>query len=207
MSFAAAFYNFTVDLSHNDRDIFTRFRVKTPLHPHESLEHLFARMIAYVHCYREGQGFSQGLFEPKEPTIWQRDVLGDTLLWVQVGVPDKKKLETTLRAHPHAEHRIYFYEAEQISQFCHMLRGSKTNWVKDIQFHLIPSSILQALIPLERSSPLWSVTIVDDEMYLTCDDTELQGRIATVDIWAAYQESLLHEEDRNDTDLRHPQLR
>ncbi len=207
MSFAAAFYNFTVDLSHNDRDIFTRFRVKTPLHPHESLEHLFARMIAYVHCYREGQGFSQGLFEPKEPTIWQRDVLGDTLLWVQVGVPDKKKLETTLRAHPHAEHRIYFYEAEQISQFCHMLRGSKTNWVKDIQFHLIPSSILQALIPLERSSPLWSVTIVDDEMYLTCDDTELQGRIATVDIWAAYQESLLHEEGRNDNDLRHPQLR
>jgi uncharacterized protein YaeQ len=195
MSFAAAFYNFTVDLSHNDRDIFTRFRVKTPLHPNESLEHLFARMIAYVHCYREGQGFSQGLFEPKEPTIWQKDVLGETLLWVHVGVPDKKKIETTLRTHPKAEHRIYFYEAEQISRFCHMLRGSKTDWVKDIQFFLIPSAILEALVPLERSSPIWNVTIIDDELYLTCDTIELQTRVTTVDIWAAYQESLLHEED------------
>lgn len=193
MSFAAAFYNFTVDLSHNDRDIFTRFRVKTPLHPHESLEHLFARMIAYVHCYREGQEFSRGLFEPKDPTIWQKDVLGDTLLWVQVGTPDKKKIETTLRAHPQAEHRIYFYEPDQIAQFCHMLRGSKTDWVKDIQFFLIPTPILEALVPLERSSPLWNATIVDDELYLTCDDTELQARISSVDIWAAYQDSLLTE--------------
>jgi uncharacterized protein YaeQ len=194
MSFAAAFYNFTVDLSHNDREIFTRFRVKTPLHPHESLEHLFARMIAYVHCYREGQEFSRGLFEPKDPTIWQKDILGDTLLWVQLGTPDRKKIETTLRAYPKAEHRIYFYEPGQISQFCHMLRGSKTNWVKDVQFFSIPPSILEALVPLERSSPLWNVTIVDDELYLTCDETELQARISSVDIWAAYQESLLTED-------------
>jgi uncharacterized protein YaeQ len=200
MSFAAAFYNFTVDLSHNDRDIFTRFRVKTPLHPNESLEHLYARMIAYVHCYREGQGFSQGLFEPKEPTIWQKDILGDTLLWVQIGTPDKKKLETTLRAHPIAEHRIYFYTSEQIAQFCHMLRGSKTNWVKDIQFYLIPGDLLEALVPLERSSPLWNVTIVDDELYLTCDDHELQSRISPVDIWAAYQKSLLLDQHSSNDD-------
>ena len=169
MSFAAAFYNFTVDLSHNDREIFTRFRVKTPLHPLEPLEHLFARMIAYIHCYREGQQFSHGLFEPKEPTIWMKDILGDTLLWVQIGAPDKKKIETTLKAHSEAEHRIYFYDTAQISQFCHMLRGSKTNWVKDIQFFLIQPSILEALVPLERSSPSWNVTIIDDQLYLTCD--------------------------------------
>lgn len=202
MSFAAAFYNFTVDLSHNDRDIFTRFRVKTPLHPNESLEHLYARMIAYVHCYREDQGFSQGLFEPKEPTIWQRDILGDTLLWVQLGTPSKKKLETTLRAHPTAEHRIYFYESGQIAQFCHMLRGSKTNWVRDIQFYRIPSDLLESLVPLERSSPLWNVTIIDDELYLTCDGHELQSRIATVDIWEAYQESLLLEDPASIDDAR-----
>ncbi len=193
MSFAAAFYNFTVDLSHNDRDVFTRFRVKTPLHPAEPLEHLFARMIAYTHCYREGQEFSHGMFEPKEPTIWQRDILGNTLLWVQLGAPDKKKLEVTLKAHPEAEHRVYFYDPSQISQFCHMLRGSKTNWVKDIQFYLIPPSVLEALVPIERSSPLWNVTIIDDQLYLNCDGIELQAHLDTVDIWDAYQESLAEE--------------
>jgi uncharacterized protein YaeQ len=153
-------------------------------------------MIAYVHCYREGQAFSHGLSEPKEPTIWHKDVLEELSLWVQVGTPDRKKIETTLRVNPKAEHRIYFYEASQIAQFCHLLRGSKTNWVKDVQFYLIPSEILQALVPLERTSPLWTVTIIDDEVYLTCDGNELQTHITAVDIWAAYQESLLHEEEQ-----------
>jgi uncharacterized protein YaeQ len=207
MSFAAAFYNFTVELSHNDRDVFTRFRVKTPLHPLEPLEHLYARMIAYVHGYREGQGFSHGLFEPKEPTIWQKDILGDTLLWVQIGVPDKKKIEHTLRTHPKAEHRVYFYEPSQTAQFCHMLRGSKTNWIQDVQFFAIRGDILEALVPLERSSPMWNVTIVDDELYLTCDGVELQTHVETIDIWRAYQESLLEEpviDTSSQQDLKQP---
>jgi hypothetical protein len=78
-----------------------------------------------------------------------------------------------------------------------MLRGSKTNWVKEIQFYRIPIEILEALVPLERSSPVWNVTIIDDEMYLTCDEVELQARISTVDIWSAFQESLLIEEGPN----------
>lgn len=187
MSFAAAFYNFSVDLTHSDREVFTRFRIKTPLHPHEPLQHLYARMIAYLHCYREGQSFSHGFFEPKEPTIWHRDILDETLLWVQVGVPEKRKLEISLKAYPRAEHRIYFYDSAQITEFCHMLRGSKTNWVKEIQFFLLPANLLEELIPLERSSPLWNATIIDNELYLNCDGVELQGAITPIDIWPAYQ--------------------
>ncbi len=190
MSFAAAFYNFTVDLSHNDREVFTRFRVKTPLHPHEPLQHLYARMLAYIHCFREGQAFSHGFFEPKEPTIWQKDILGNTLLWVQLGSPDKRKLELTLRSSPQAEHRIYFYEDSQDTQFCHMLRGSKTNWVRDIQFYQISPQLLEDLLPLERTSPLWSVTIIDNQLYLNVDGSELQSSIIPVSIWDKYQESL-----------------
>jgi uncharacterized protein YaeQ len=193
MSFAAAFYNFTVDLTHSDRQVFTRFRVKTPLHPMEPLEHLYARMIAFIHCYREGQTFSKGFFEPKEPTIWHQDVLKQILLWAQLGVPERKKLEVSLRANPQAEHRIYFYAPSQISDFCHMLRGSKTNWVKDIQFYLLPPHVLEALVPLERSSPEWNATIIDNQLYLTCDGTETQGTITPIDIWAEYQEYLARE--------------
>ena len=194
MSFAVAFYNFTIELNHTDRDVYIRFRVKTPHHPLESLQHLFARTIAYAHCFREGQTFPHGLFEPKEPTIWHKDILGETLLWVQLGVPDKKKLEVTLRASLQAEHRIYFYEENQSMQFCHMLRGSKTNWVKDVQFFQISPKLLEELVPLERSSPIWNVTFVDNQLYLNCDGAELQSAMIPLSIWDVYQESLLHLE-------------
>ena len=79
MSFAAAFFNFSVDLSNADRGVYARFRVKVPQHPLESLEHLYARELAYCHCYREGQLFSGGMFEPKDPTIWQKEITGELL--------------------------------------------------------------------------------------------------------------------------------
>lgn len=191
MSFAAAFYNFSVELSHADRDVYAHFRVKTPRHPNESLEHLFARMLAFCHCYREGQSFSGGLFEPKEPTIWHKDITGELLLWAQLGCPERKMLETALRSAPTAEHRIYFYEEQQIGDFCHMLRGSRSNWVEKIQFFMISPSLLEQLVPLERSSPSWNATFVDNRLYLNADGAELEGEILPVEIWEAFQESLL----------------
>ena len=190
MSFVAAFYNFTLDLHHADRGIFTRKRVKTALLLHEPLAHLYARMIAFAHCYREGQSFSHGLSEPKEPTIWHKDVLEETLLWVELGSPSKQKIERSLHASPRAEHRIYFYETDQITKFCHMLRGSKTNWVRDIEFFMIDPALLAQLIPLERTSPAWDLTFIDNRLYLTCDGTQLEADIAVLDIWANYQDSL-----------------
>ena len=195
MSFAAAFYNFSVDLSHSDRGIFTRFRVKTPLHPNESLHYLFARVLSYAHCYREGQAFSGGLFVPEDPTIWQSDVTGDVLLWVQVGCPTRKKLEKSLKAWPKAEHRVYFFDPLQIHEMCHMLRGSKTNWVEGIQFFMLPSHVLESLIPLANSSPTWQATFIDNRLYLTCDGHELEGDVLAIDIWTAYQESLQRDAD------------
>jgi hypothetical protein len=50
------------------------------------------------------------------------------------------------------------------------------------------------------------VTIVDDELYLTCDETDLQARISSVDIWAAYQESLLSEEALQEGTSKHASL-
>jgi uncharacterized protein YaeQ len=198
MSFAAAFYNFTIELNNSEREVYTRFRVKTARHPYESLQHLYARMIAYGHCFREGQSFSQGMFEPKEPTIWMKDIIGTTLLWVEVGPVDRRKLELTLRSSPRAEHRIYFYSTDHIRDFCHMLKGSKTNWVKDILFYHIPAELLEKLTPFERSSPLWTMTFIDNRLYLTCDGAEFDCELNEVDIWAKYQEYLL-EEGREDT--------
>jgi uncharacterized protein YaeQ len=193
MSFVAAFYNFTVELNNSDLGVFKQFRVKTARHPYESLQHLYARMIAYAHSYREGQLFTQGMFEPKEPAIWHRDVTGELLLWIEVGPVDKRKLEIALRNAPSAEHRIYFYSPEHTREFCRMLKGSKTNWVKTIQFYQIPPLFLDELTPLERSSPHWSMTFVDHRLYLTCDGHECECDLMPIDIWTQFQDFLDEE--------------
>lgn len=190
MTFVAAFYNFSITLSDSDRGIFETFRVKTPRHELESREHLYARMIAFCHSYRPGQEFSLGGPDSKEPTIVARDVVQTTLLWAEVGVPEKRKLELSLKQHPSAEHLVYFFEEDQKNTFCHLLRGSKTNWVAGVRFYQIPSDFIETLCSYENSSPQWNITFIDSRVYLQLDGHDLESQIIDIDIWDAYQESL-----------------
>jgi uncharacterized protein YaeQ len=195
MTFVAAFYTFTIELNHSDRDVYTSFRIKVPRHELEPHEHLYARLIAYTHAYRSGIQFTEDILEPKDPTIVQRDEIGGMRLWVQVGAPEKRKLELSLKQHPHAEHRIYFYEPEDIQLFCHHLRGSKTNWVEKVLFYQLDPQLIASLIEHESSSPLWNLSFIDDRIYLSVDGVELESEIAPVDIWSAFQESLTAGDD------------
>lgn len=190
MTFVASFQNFSIELNHSDRGVFTSFRLKTARHELESRQHLYARLIAYLHAYRPGLQFTRGISEPREPSIWYKDELGNVLAWIQIGVPDKRKLELSLKQNAGAEHRVYFYQEGDVERFCHYLRGSKTNWVKDVQFFTLPTELLRTLEEHESSSPSWNVSFIDDRMYMTINDYDLESTISPVDIWSAFQASL-----------------
>jgi len=193
MTFVAAFYNFSIELNNAETDTFASFRLKLPRHELESRAHFYARLIAYLHSYKEGLTFCDATPNQKLPTMWLKDPIDTVLLWVHVDTPEKRKLELSLKQNPDAEHRVYFYEGAEIANFCHHLRGSKTNWVKDVQFYLIDTNVLQELETLEQTSPHWSVSFIDDRMYLTVDGRDFESTIETIDIWSAFQDSLLAE--------------
>ena len=190
MTFIASFYNFSIDLNHADREVFKSFRLKTPRHESESYSHLYARMIAYLHSYQEALEFTLCPPDSKEPSIKRLNEIGEVKTWIQVGAPEKRNLELSLKQHPDAEHRVYFYLADDLSRFCHHLRGSKTNWVKDVAFYQIAPELLTELTELDRSSPHWNVSFIDEKIYLSVNYRDLESEIAPIDIWSAFQESL-----------------
>jgi uncharacterized protein YaeQ len=187
MSFVAAFYNFTIELSHVDEGIFTRFRVKTALHPHEPLEHLYARVLAYAHAFKPDQVFSQGFFDLKEPTIWEKDILGEVLSWVYVGVPESKVLEAALRTCPLASFRIYFHQDDQVDRLCSLMKSSRSAWLSRIVFYRFQESFLQNLVPFDSSSPVWTLTFVDDGVYLACGEQEFESSVTLLDMSREFQ--------------------
>lgn len=195
MGFVDGFFSFKIDLSDSERAIYTTFRVKTPKHPDESFEHLVARVIALTHSWEEELNFSEGLFKPAQPTIWKQNLLGKIESWIEVGVPEKKKLERALRQDPPSkQYTIYFYEEEQIKEFCHLLRGSKQNWVAAIKFYLIDPKALSQLIEGVTSSTSWSISIVDESLYMSCGEQSFTLMINALDIWSHFQLSIQNAE-------------
>lgn len=204
MTFIAAFYTFTIELNHADRGIFTSFRVKVARHELESREHLYARLIAFAHAYREGLTLNNDPSRSNDPAIYLRNALGETEVWIDVGLPDKRKLELSLKHSPKAEHVIYLYSSEDIANFCHYLRGSKSNWVQEVHFYSLDPALLERLIDTESSSPTWNISFIDNAIFLTVTGATNKGRlipevidlesaIKPIDIWLEFQNTLVTE--------------
>jgi len=190
MTFVSSFYNLTVELQNIDLDLYAKFRVKTPRHPLETIEHLHARFLAFIHNYDQGLEFSQGLFEPGQPTIWKRDVIGEVLKWIQVGVPTRKQLEAAIHTHKKADFLIFLYYPEQIHNFLHEMRGSRLTPFSQVKFFQISEKLLEQLTPLESSSPVWNVTCIDNNLYIACNDVEVSSSIEEINMENAYQSSI-----------------
>jgi uncharacterized protein YaeQ len=191
MTFVAAFYTFTIELNHSDRGIFSSFRIKVPRHELESFEHFYSRLIAFLHSYQPEIAFTNLIGDSKAPTIIARNEIGDTFLWIEIGTPDKRKLEISLKQNPHAEHRIYLYQPDDLSRFCHYLRGSKTNWVESVKFFQLDPEFTNRLLEYESSSPNWRISIIDDQIYLSIGDIDLECAVTPIDIWDAFQSSII----------------
>lgn len=56
---------------------------------------------------------------------------------------------------------------------------------------LISPASREQFVPLERSSPRWNATFLNNRLYINADGAELAGEISRVEIWEAFQESLL----------------
>lgn len=186
------FYSFSLEISDTEKKTYHKARTKTPCHPFESTAHLLARVIIFAHAYRPGLEFSQGMFEPDDPTLWGKDEIGALHTWIQLGSPDKKKLQRAMRA-GEVEIRIYFMNREEISAFCHLLRGSRTNWVEEIKFFRFqPEFLEEAAATLSTSSEL-SLTFSDEILFAGCNGQDFTTTIENVDIWAEFQASLQAE--------------
>src|SRR5216684_3645557 len=72
MPLGATIYVFNIELANLDRGVYQPLQLRVARHPSESEEYFLTRILAYCLEYTEGISFSNGLFEPDEPTMAAR---------------------------------------------------------------------------------------------------------------------------------------
>src|SRR5512140_468646 len=98
MALQATVYNFDVELTDTDRQVYESLALRVARHPSESEEYLVARLLAYLLEYTEGIEFSRGVSDPDEPTIAVRDLTGAITTWIDIGTPDAARLHKASKA-------------------------------------------------------------------------------------------------------------
>ena len=167
MALKATIYKAEIELSDLDRNVYCDHSVTVARHPSETDERLLVRLLSFALNAPADQDenplqLAKDMWEPDEPSLWQKDLTGRVTHWIEVGQPDEKRL---LRTAARVD-RMTVYS----------FNSSTPKWWKDLENRLtrlrnltvwqIPSKQSQALADLAQRTMKLRVTVQDGSIWV-----------------------------------------
>jgi uncharacterized protein YaeQ len=173
VALTATIYNFDIQLSDVDRNVYETLALRVAQHPSETAEYLATRVLAYCLEYTEGVAFGKGLAEPDEPAITVRDLTGGLQAWIEVGSPDADRLHRANKASP----RVAVYTIKDAAQLLRQLSGSRIHRAESIEIYGIARSIVDGLVSRLERRTAFELAVTDRHLYLTTGGETLDGTV------------------------------
>jgi uncharacterized protein YaeQ len=97
MALKSTVFKAQLQLADMDRNLYADHALTLALHPSETEERLMVRLLAFALNVpaddRSGAlEFAKGLSDTDEPDLWQRDLTGRLVQWIEIGQPDDRRL-------------------------------------------------------------------------------------------------------------------
>ena len=92
MALKATIYKAAVQVADIDRGYYADHELTLARHPSETEPRLMLRLLAFALNAAEGLEFGRGISTDDEPDLWQRDATGRILHWIDLGLPDERRL-------------------------------------------------------------------------------------------------------------------
>ncbi len=169
MALGATIYSFNIELADSDRGIYQALELRVARHPSESEDYFLTRVLAYCFEYTEGIAFSNGLFEPDEPTVAVRDLTGLLQVWIDVGAPEATRLHRASKAAP----RVVVYTHKDPGPWLARLAGERIHRAESLEIYALDRTWLQALAAKLERRMTWSLTVSEQHVYLSLGEETL----------------------------------
>lgn len=97
MALKSTVYKAQLQIADMDRALYADHSLTLARHPSETDERLMMRLLAFALSVpadtdHGALDFAAGLSDPDEPDLWQKDLTGDLIQWIEVGQPDDRRL-------------------------------------------------------------------------------------------------------------------
>ena len=178
MALTATIFNFDIDLSDTDGNVYETLSVRMAQHPSESDEYLVARLLAYLLEYEEGITFSRGVSEPEEPTISVRDLTGVIRTWIEIGTPDAARLHKASKTGA----RVAVYCHKEGAQWLKGLAAAGIHKADALQLFALDRALIAQLAARLDRRMSFSVSISDREFYISIGNDNLSGAVEALQI-------------------------
>ena len=93
MALTATICKALLQIADMDRGHYGDHAITIARHPSETEERMMVRVLVFALHADEGLQFTKGLCADDEPDLWAKDLTGEVDLWIDVGLPDERRLK------------------------------------------------------------------------------------------------------------------
>ncbi|MDN5842609.1 MAG: YaeQ family protein [Alcaligenaceae bacterium] len=170
MALRATIYKAELNVADNDRAYYGSHALTVARHPSETDERLMVRLVAYA-LYVSDDGlltFTRGLSEADEPALWRRDLTGAVKQWIEVGLPDERRL---LKACGRADEVIVFAYGRSADIWWAGVRH-KLARARNLKVYMLPVEGTLALAALVERSMVLNANVQDAIVWVSGEKGE-----------------------------------
>ena len=92
MALKSTIHRLELDVADIDHGNYGSFSLTLARHPSETEERLMMRVLAFALHADPALEFGRGISSEDEPDLWLKDPTGAIRLWIDVGLPDERRL-------------------------------------------------------------------------------------------------------------------
>jgi uncharacterized protein YaeQ len=167
MALKSTIFKASLQIADMDRSVYADHSLTIARHPSETDERLMLRVLAFALCVPADDthgtlSSARGLADDDEPDLWQKDLTGQIVQWVEVGQPDERRL---LKASARADSVSLFVYSSGARVWWAGI-ASKLTRLRNLAVWQLPSEQSQALAGLAQRSMQLQVTVQEGQIWV-----------------------------------------
>lgn len=176
MALKSTIFKAELQVNDLDRHYYQTHALTLARHPSETDERMMARVLAFALHADDALDFGKGLSASYEPDLWRKDLTGAIELWIEVGLPEVKRLR---RAAGRAR-RVAVYSYGRNAELWWTQNRAELESIAHLSVFRLAIATSQALAGIAERSMRLLCTIQDGDVTLSGDDSTVQIDIATL---------------------------
>ena len=176
MALNATIFKASVQISDLDRGYYGEHALTLARHPSETDERMMVRLLAFCLHAGEGLAFGKGLSTDDEPDLWEKDLTGAVVSWIDVGLPDERRLR---RAAGRARAVFVYSYGVQGARVWWEKTGDDLAKIRNLGVTRLPAETRELAKLTERNMRL-TCTIQDRHVWFANDEESVEVALETL---------------------------
>ena len=177
MALKSTIFKLDLQIADLDRNYYGNHTLTIARHPSETDERMMMRVVAFILHADEALVFGKGLSTEDEPDLLRKDLTGSITQWIDVGLPDEKRIR---RACGRAQHvAVVAYGGRATEIWWQQNRAAFERQEKLTVYQISPEDAAALTVLTARTMQL-QCTLQEGELWLIMGENNLRLAHATL---------------------------